>query len=110
MFLIMYVDDILIIGNDIPTLQTVKICLSNQFSLKERGEATYILGNRIYRGRSRGLLSLSQSTYIDKVLKWFSMELSKRGNIPMLLGFPRVHASHTWRNNSKKTCKIKIMP
>ncbi len=82
----MYVDDIVIIGNDIPTLQTVKIWLSNQFSMKDLGEATYILGIRIYRDRSRGLLGLSQSTYIDKVLKQFSMDLSKRGNIPMLHG------------------------
>ena len=83
---ILYVDDILIIGNDIPTLQTVKIWLSNQFSMKDLGEATYILGIRIYRDRSRGLLGLSQSTYIDKVLEWFSMDLSKRGNIPMMPG------------------------
>ena len=84
--LILYVDDILIIGNDIPTLQTVKVWFSNQFSMKDLSEATYILGIRIYRDRSKGLLSLSQSTYIDKVLKWFSMDLSKRGYIPMLNG------------------------
>ena len=85
-FLILYVDDILIIGNDIPTLQTVKIWLSNQFAMKDLGEATYILGIRIYRDRSRGLLGLSQSTYIDKVLKRFIMDLSKRGNSPMMHG------------------------
>ena len=85
-FLILYVDDILIIGNDIPTLQTVKIWLSNQFSMKDLGEATYILGIRIYRDRSRGLLGLSQSIYIDKVLKRFSMDLSKRGNFSILHG------------------------
>ena len=85
-FLVMYVDDILIIENDIPTLQMVKIWLSDQFSMKDLVEATYILGIRIYIDRSRGLLGLSQSTYIDKVLKLFSMHLSKRGNIPILDG------------------------
>ena len=40
--------------------------------MKDLGEASYILGIRIYRDRSRGLLGLSQSTYIDKLLKWFS--------------------------------------
>ena len=58
MFLILYVDDILIIGNDIPTLQNIKIWLSKQFSMKDLGEASYILGIRIYRDRSRGLLGL----------------------------------------------------
>ena len=75
MFLIFYIDDILIIGNDIPTLQTVKIWLSSQFSVKDLGEATYTLGIRIYRDRSKGLLGLSQSTCIDKVLNgsvWIS--------------------------------------
>ena len=78
-FLILYVDDILIIGNDIPTLQSVKAWLSSCFSMKDLGEAAYILGVKIYRDRSRRLLGLSQSTYIDKVLKRFSMEESKKG-------------------------------
>ncbi|KAK9018612.1 hypothetical protein V6N11_001582 [Hibiscus sabdariffa] len=78
-FLILYVDDILIIGNDIPTLQSIKTWLSSCFSMKDLGEAAYILGVKIYRDRSRRLLGLSQSTYIDKVLKLFSMEESKRG-------------------------------
>ncbi|KAK8672106.1 hypothetical protein V6N13_110480 [Hibiscus sabdariffa] len=43
-FLILYVDDILIIGNDIPTLQSIKTWLSSCFSMKDLGEAAYILG------------------------------------------------------------------
>ncbi|KAK8523044.1 hypothetical protein V6N12_073755 [Hibiscus sabdariffa] len=82
-FLILYVDDILIIGNDVPTLQSIKTWLSSCFSMKDLGEAAYILGVKIYRDRSRRLLGLSQSTYIDKVLKRFSMEESKRGFLPM---------------------------
>ena len=54
--------------------------------MKDLGEATYILGIRIYRDRSRKLIGLSQSTYIDKMLKRFSMDLSKRGFIPMVHG------------------------
>ncbi|KAK8535514.1 hypothetical protein V6N12_057030 [Hibiscus sabdariffa] len=85
-FLILYVDDILIIGNDIPTLQSIKTWLSSCFSMKDLGEAAYILGVKIYRDRSRRLLGLSQSTYIDKVPKRFSMEKSKRGFLPMRHG------------------------
>ena len=58
-FLVLYVDDILIIRNDISELQYVKIWLSRNFSMKDLGEATYILGIKIYRDRSRRLLSLS---------------------------------------------------
>ena len=85
-FLVLYVDDILLIGNDIPALQSMKIWLGNSFSMKDLGGATYILGIKIYRDRSRRLLGLSQSTYIDKVLKRFSMQESKKGFLPMSHG------------------------
>ncbi|KAK1619377.1 hypothetical protein QYE76_024894 [Lolium multiflorum] len=52
-FLILYVDDILLIGNDIELLSSVKGYLNNSFSMKDLGEASYILGIKIYRDRSR---------------------------------------------------------
>ena len=45
-FLVLYVDDILLIGNDIPMLTMVKKWLSKEFSIKHLGEASYILGIR----------------------------------------------------------------
>src|SRR3954468_21480165 len=71
--LILYVDDILLIGNDVDLLKIVKEYLNNSFSMKDLIEAAYILGIKIYRDRSRRLISLSQSTYLDKVLKRFGM-------------------------------------
>ena len=82
-FLVLYVDDILLIGNNIAALQGIKVWLSSQFSMKDLGEASYILGMKIYRDRSRRLLGLSQSMYIDTVLKRFSMENSKKGYLPI---------------------------
>ncbi|GKA87623.1 retrotransposon protein, putative, ty1-copia subclass [Tanacetum coccineum] len=52
-FLILYVDDILIMGNSIPMLQDVKSYLGKCFAMKDLGEAAYILGIKIYRDRSR---------------------------------------------------------
>ena len=46
-------------------------------------DPSYILGIKIYRDRSKRLIGLSQSAYIDKVLKRFSMQDSKRGYLPM---------------------------
>ena len=54
--------------------------------MKDLGEENYILGIRIYRDRSRRLIGLSQSTYLDKVLKRFNMESSKKGFLPMSHG------------------------
>src|SRR5664279_2473848 len=85
-FLILYVDDILLIGNDVLMLQEIKESLERCFSMKDLGEAAYILGIRIYRDRSSRLIGLSQSTYLDKVLKKFRMDESKKGFLPMLQG------------------------
>ncbi|GKB39869.1 retrotransposon protein, putative, ty1-copia subclass [Tanacetum coccineum] len=82
-FLILYVDDILIMRNNIPILQYVKSYLGRCFSMKYLGEAAYILGIKIYRDRSWRLIGLCQSAYIEKILKRFHMENSKRGSIPM---------------------------
>ena len=41
-FLILYVDDILLIGNDIEFLDSIKGYLNKSFSMKVLGEAAYI--------------------------------------------------------------------
>ncbi|GJT68841.1 retrotransposon protein, putative, ty1-copia subclass [Tanacetum coccineum] len=48
-FLILYVDDILIMRNNISMLQDVKSYLGRCFAMKDLGEAAYILGIKIYR-------------------------------------------------------------
>jgi hypothetical protein len=85
-FLLIYVDDILLIGNDVQMLNNVKQYLNIKFSMKDMGEATYVLGIKIYRDRSRRLLALSKSTYLDKVMKRFRMEDSKKGSLPIMKG------------------------
>jgi hypothetical protein len=47
MFLVLYVDDILLIGNDVGALSSVKVWLSKQFDMKDLGEASYILGIKV---------------------------------------------------------------
>jgi hypothetical protein len=58
-FLILYVDDILLIGNDTKFLGTIKDYLKSVFSMKDLGEAAYIVVIKIYRDRSRRLIALS---------------------------------------------------
>nr|GFB09552.1 retrotransposon protein, putative, Ty1-copia subclass [Tanacetum cinerariifolium] len=70
-------------GNHIPSLQSVKEYLGKCFAMKDLGEAAFIFGIKIYRDRSRRLIRLSQSAYMDKILKRYRMDNSKRGYIPM---------------------------
>ena len=51
--------------------------------MKYLDEASYILGMKIYRDRSKRMLGISQSTYIEIMLKRFSMLNSKRGYLPI---------------------------
>ncbi|GJV86582.1 retrotransposon protein, putative, ty1-copia subclass [Tanacetum coccineum] len=81
--LILYVDDILLMGNNIPMLQDVKSYLGRSFAMKDLGDAAYILGIKIYHYRSKRLIGLCQSDYIEKILKRYCMENSKRRTIPM---------------------------
>nr|GEY53872.1 hypothetical protein [Tanacetum cinerariifolium] len=79
-FLILYADDILIMGNNIPMLQDVKSYLERCIAMKDLEEAAYILEIMIYRDRLKRSISLCQSAYIEKILKRFFMENSKRGS------------------------------
>nr|GEX41506.1 retrotransposon protein, putative, Ty1-copia subclass [Tanacetum cinerariifolium] len=79
----LYVDDILLMGNNIPMLQDVKSCLGRSFAMKDLGEAAYILRIKIYRDRSKRLIGLCQKAYIEEKLKRFYMKNSKRKTIPM---------------------------
>ncbi|GKE97666.1 hypothetical protein Tco_0021017, partial [Tanacetum coccineum] len=47
------------------------------------GEATFILGIKIYRDRSKRLIRLGQNAYMDKILKRYRMDNSKHGHTPM---------------------------
>ena len=78
-FLVLYVDDILFIGNDVGVMSLVKIWLASQFDMKDIGEANFILGIKLWQDRKNRILGLSQAGYIDKVLKQFSMQNSKKG-------------------------------
>jgi hypothetical protein len=85
-FLVLYVDDILLATNYIGLLHETKRFLSNKFEMKDLGDASFVLGIQIHRDRSQGTLGLSQRSYIDKVLKRFCMQDCKPGDTPISKG------------------------
>ncbi|CAM8925854.1 unnamed protein product [Rhodiola kirilowii] len=66
----LYVDDMLIFGTDQKQVDLTKDFLSSSFAMKDMGEADVILGIRIKR-ENRGL-ALTESHYVEKVLKKFN--------------------------------------
>jgi len=61
--------------------------LENSFAMKDLGAAKQILGMRITRDRKNCKLTLSQSKYIENVLKRFNMQNAKLVSIPLASHF-----------------------
>ena len=85
-FFVLYVDDILLATNDKGLLYEVKRFLSKSFDMKDMSDASYVIGIKIHRERSRGILGLSQETYINKVLERFNMKNCSPSVAPILKG------------------------
>ena len=77
----LYVDDMLIFGTSQEEVDKTKTFLSTKFSMKDLGEADVILGIKIKRD-SKGL-TLTQSHYIEKVVKRFQCDKSTPVSTPM---------------------------
>ena len=85
-FFVLYVDDILLATNDKRLLHEVKQFLSKSFDMKDMGKASYVIGIKIHRDRARGILGLSQETYINKVLERFRMKDCSPSIAPIVKG------------------------
>ena len=72
-YLLLYVDDMLIAAKSKKEITTLKKLLSSEFEMKDLGAAKKILGMEITRDRNFGLLFFSQQSYIKKVLCRFNM-------------------------------------
>jgi hypothetical protein len=68
--LCLYVDDILIVENNINVIKKVKDFLSNNFEMKDLGEADVILNIKLLREGTGGI-TLVQSHYVKMMLNRF---------------------------------------
>ena len=75
--LLLYVDDMLIIGHDSSKIDRLKRELSKSCAMKDLGSAKQILGMKISRDRKNRKLWLSQESYIEKVLERFNTSKAK---------------------------------
>ena len=88
MFLTLYVDDILLAGNNLKMINATKPWLSSVFEMKDMGEARYVLGMKIVRNHPKKLLGMCQEAYIKRVLERFRMHHSKPVDTPVEKGLP----------------------
>jgi transposase InsO family protein len=86
-YLLLYVDDMLLVGHKMSDINDIKKALSNEFEMKDLGHARRILGMDIKRDRSQQSLLLTQSDYVKKVLSKFAMHDSKPVTLPLACHF-----------------------
>lgn len=72
-YLLLYVDDMLIASGSKSAIQELKDSLSSEFDMKDLERASRYLGMDIKRDRKQGILKLSQAKYLEKTLKTFGM-------------------------------------
>ncbi|KAD2393643.1 hypothetical protein E3N88_40620 [Mikania micrantha] len=85
--LLLYVDDMLIVGKNADRILQLKKELSKSFSMKDLGPAKQILGIRITRDRASKKLHMSQEQYIERVLCRFNMANAKVVSSPLTPNF-----------------------
>jgi hypothetical protein len=68
-YVALYVDDMLLTGNNMDAIKEVEKQLSSKFNMKDLSEANFILGMDIKRDRVVRNLWLNQTKYIETIIK-----------------------------------------
>ena len=90
--ILLYANDILIIGNNIVLIQECISKLKVTFEMKDLGLLHFYLGMQVYQ--CKDCTYLSQSKYISDILKFFRMEECKPVAIPVT---PGITLSLSWQ-------------
>ena len=99
--LLLYVDDILIVGRNVSRIDSLKKQLSKFFAIKDLGLVNRILGIRIERDRASKKLYMSQEQYIEKVLARFNMSKAKVVSSPLASHF-KLSSRHSPSTDKEK--------
>lgn len=105
-YLLIYVDDVLIFGtNDCLVLQ-LKNVLNQVFKMKDLGFVSEFLGITITQNIEIGVTELSQRKYLESVLKRFRMENCKPMSTPIDKNINlKIFENHNIDKNIEKLCR-----
>ncbi|KAL5865755.1 hypothetical protein ACOSQ3_003269 [Xanthoceras sorbifolium] len=107
-YLLLYVDDMLIASKSQLEIERLKAQLHQEFEMKDLGEAKKILGMEISRDREKGKLCLTQSQYLKKVLQRFGMnEQTKPVSTPLAPHF-KLSAQLSPKNDEEREYMAKV--
>jgi hypothetical protein len=81
-FIVVYVDDLILVCNDENKLLQIKEELNQKFEMKDLGELHFFLGMEVERNCDERLLHINQIKYLKEILKRFRMEECQPIGVP----------------------------
>jgi hypothetical protein len=91
-WLLVYVDDIIIVARQKDCLEETKSALQQAFSVRDLGEAKWFLGMVIERSRRAQVIKISQEQMVKKLVVKFGLSEAKTKSTPLALGINLVKA------------------
>ena len=86
-FLLLYVDDMLVASVDRQEVHRLKQQLASVFEMKDLGNTKKILGMQLLRDKAKGELRISQTDYLVRVLEKFCMDSAIPVSTPIAMQF-----------------------
>ena len=74
MYLLIYVDDVIITGDCAKLQDEVKSQLKSHLEMSDLGECKFVLGIELVKFPSTGAVTLCERRYVDDILKRFGMD------------------------------------
>lgn len=83
LYVLIYVDDLLILGTNLNEVEKLKTTLKKNFYMKDLGVISQYLGVDVKQDLNNGVTELSQINYLKKVLYEYGMQDCKPTNTPV---------------------------
>ena len=97
LFVILYVDDITILGSSLDKINDLKKSLSSRYEMTDLGEIQSYLGVNITRDRASRTMDINQTDYIESVVERFGM----RDSNPVYTPLPSGCEAHLVKNEDQ---------
>lgn len=110
MYILIYVDDLLVAGTNEKEVDNVIKILNNTFKMNNLGQIKHFLGMNITQNLSEGKITINQTNYLRGVLEKFGMLNCKPSKTPMNNNFHHDYLKRVKSENLEieKRCRMAI--
>jgi len=85
-FILVYVDDLIVAGKSLAGVEAVKSAVSGKFEVRDMAEVKDFIGIKFMRDRKASTITLSNPGHTAALLEAFGMEMATPNKTPMALG------------------------